>query len=118
MKAEKRAREFLPDFASDPTRALPPPSPAPAASRPTPADEDESPTAPEPKKSKKKEDVVEPPLDEDEIPYADAEIVDEPTDTAPHVGTGKLVPKPKLSAEDAETPSVEPEVTGPRKAGR
>ncbi len=113
LLANARARELLP---SEGAIALPAPEPSEAASRPVSAEKDESPTAPEPAKDRVKS------KPDEEIPYAEAEIVeDTKTETrtsAPHVGTGRLVPKPKVSSQGAENPSVEPEITGPRKSGR
>ena len=119
LRAEARARAMLPGVQSGRVLPAPEEAPGPAASRPTPVEEET--TEPDDAVS---DPVETPSLDDEEIPYAEAEIVEDDEEDNPfaqpsgHVGTGRLVPKPKISSADAENPTVEPEVTGPRKAGR
>ena len=80
-RAEARARQLLPDFQDEENViALPPPEEQTAQAQPE----------------------TEEPEVEEEIPYAEAEVVEDTDDETfetgktPHVGTGKLVPKPKI----------------------
>ena len=59
--------------------------------------------------------------DEAEVEYAEAEMVDDDEDSKPSYAVKSASgnkSKPNVSAEDAENPMAEPEITGPKKAGR